>query len=221
MTGALRVRDVWYLHGFASSPMSTKAGYFAERLRAYDVAWHCPDFNAPDFETLTMSRMLEQLERDMATRASSDVTVIGSSLGGALAVLAAARLPRIDRLALLAPALMFAKAGHPLLTPERVERWRRERTMDFFHYGAGDMRQLKYDFFEDAQRYSPFDVVFAQPTLIFQGMRDQSVDYTTVERFAATRPHVTLSLLDDDHALTASLPRLWTDLRSFLELDQE
>ena len=53
----------------------------------------------------------------------------------------------------------------------------------------------------------PFDALIPQPTLIFQGLRDASVDYRTVEEFARTRPNVTLSLLDDDHQLMASLPR--------------
>jgi hypothetical protein len=44
------------------------------------------------------------------------------------------------------------------------------------------------------------------------------VDHGTVERFARTRPNVTLSLLDDDHQLTASLPRIWNDVEAFLGL---
>ena len=59
---------------------------------------------------------------------------------------------------------------------------------------------------------------FSQRILIFQGLRDQSVDYRAVEQFARTRPNVTLSLLDDDHQLAASLPRLWRDVEAFLEL---
>ena len=51
--------------------------------------------------------------------------------------------------------------------------------------------------------YDAFAAQFAQPTLIFQGRRDASVDYRTVERFASGRPNVTLSLLDDDHSLVA------------------
>jgi hypothetical protein len=52
--------------------------------------------------------------------------------------------------------------------------------------------------------------------LIFQGTRDSLVDSKDVERFAATRPNVTLSLLDDDHQLVASLPRIWNDVAPFL-----
>jgi hypothetical protein len=42
------------------------------------------------------------------------------------------------------------------------------------------------------------------------------VDYRTVEQFARSRPNVTLSLLDDDHQLIASLPRMWNDMQPFL-----
>ena len=67
-------------------------------------------------------------------------------------------------------------------------------------------------------RYDAFEASVSQPTLIFQGVRDHSVDYRTVELFARTRPNVTLALLDDDHQLVASLSRIWNDLEGFLEL---
>ena len=41
-----------------------------------------------------------------------------------------------------------------------------------------------------------------------------------VEKFAETRPNVTLSLLDDDHQLVASLPRMWNDMAPFLGLTE-
>ena len=73
-------------------------------------------------------------------------------------------------------------------------------------------------FYEDSLRYDAFNAVVPQPTLIFQGLRDASVDHRTVEQFANARPNVTLSLLDDDHQLIASLPRMWNDIQPFLGL---
>ena len=78
---------------------------------------------------------------------------------------------------------------------------------------------LNFAFYEDSFRYNPFDATFSQPTLVFQGLHDTSVDPRTVEAFARERPNVTLSLLDDDHQLTASLPRIWDDIAAFLEVD--
>jgi len=208
----------FYLHGFASSPQSTKAGYFAERLAEHGVAFRCPDFNAPDFASLTLTRMVEQLAAEIA-RTDDRVTLIGSSLGGTLAILAAARpLLRIDRVVLLAPAVMFAKAGHHLLPPERIEEWRVRGALPFFHYAYEEERLLGYRFYEDSLAHDAFEARFAQPTLIFQGLGDASVDHRTVEAFARTRPNVTLSLLDDDHQLVASLPRIWDGISDFMEL---
>ena len=210
---------LFYLHGFASSDKSTKAAYFAERLRARGVAVECPDFNQPEFRTLTMTRMLDRLAASVHAVDSGPVTLMGSSLGGTLAILAASTLgSRVGRLVLLAPAVMFAKPGHHLLPPERVEEWRRLGSLPFFHYGANEERPLDYAFYEDSLRYDAFNATFAQPTLVFQGWRDASVDPRTVEHFARTRPNVTLSLLDDDHQLVASLPRIWADVEPFLGL---
>jgi len=209
---------VVYLHGFASSAQSTKASFFRERLQARGVPVAVPDFNQPDFATLTMTRMLDQLGREIAAD-DDGVALMGSSLGGTLAVLAAAQFgARVDRLVLMAPAVMFAKPGHHLLPPERIDEWRRRGALPFFHYGINAERPLNYAFYEDTLKYDPFSAAFSQPTLIFQGLRDRSVDYHTVEQFARPRPNVTLSLVDDDHQLIASLPRMWNDVEAFLGL---
>jgi pimeloyl-ACP methyl ester carboxylesterase len=208
---------VIYLHGFASSAKSSKAAYFAERFGGHGAAFRCPDLNAPDFRTMTMTRMLDRLSREVEALGPASVTLLGSSLGGALAILGAAGLGgRVERLVLLAPAVMFAKPGHHLLPPERLDEWRRVGALPFFHYAYGEERLLDYAFYEDTLRYDPFESSFSQPALVFQGLRDASVDYRTVERFARTRPNITLSLLDDDHQLIASLPRIWTDVEAFM-----
>ena len=214
-----RSRPVFFLHGFASSSRSTKAAYFRQKLAPLGVTFQCPDLNEPDFSTLTMTRMLQQLEDELGKAPGVPAALIGSSLGGTLAILASARFAeRIDRLVLLAPAVMFAKPGDHMLPPERIEEWRRAGSFPFFHYAYGEERPLGFAFYEDSLNYDAFNTPIVQPTLVFQGMRDTSVDYRTVEQFAKARANVTLSLLDDDHQLTASLPRIWNDVAPILEL---
>lgn len=212
------VSPVIYLHGFASSPESTKARYLGARLREHGQTFACPDLNAPDFATMTMSRMLDQLSRLIREQAVP-VTLIGSSLGGTLSILAAARLgAQVARLVLLAPAVMFARSGHHLLPPGRIDEWRRVGALPFFHHAFNEERLLNYAFYDDSLRYDAFGAPFTQPALIVQGLRDTVVDPRTVEQFARDRRNVTLSLLDDDHQLGASLPRIWDDIASFLGL---
>ena len=209
---------IFYLHGFASSAQSTKARFFADRFREHGVALRCPDFNEPDFARLTMTRMLDQLDEELKT-ASEPATLIGSSLGGTLAILAAARFAaRVDRLVLFAPAVTSGKAGQHFLPPDRLAEWRRKGAVPFFHYGYGAERPLNYTFYEDSLRYDAFATHFSQPALVFQGLRDVAVDPRSVELFARDRPNVVLALLDDDHQLIASLPHTWSDLQRFLGL---
>jgi pimeloyl-ACP methyl ester carboxylesterase len=210
--------NVFYLHGFVSSPRSTKVQYFTETLARLGIEVRCPDFNEPDFRSMTMTRMIEQLGAEL-TRAAGLSTLIGSSLGGTLAILAASRFaPSIEKLVLLAPAVMFGDPDHHLLPRERIALWRQHGEYDFFHYGHGETRSLSYAFYEDSLKYDAFGTLFSQPTLIFQGRHDALVDATNVERFAATRPNVTLTMLDDDHQLIASLPRIWSEVQPFLGL---
>jgi pimeloyl-ACP methyl ester carboxylesterase len=212
--------NAFYLHGFASSAQSTKAAYFGDRFREHGIALRCPDFNQPDFATLTLTRMIDRLGSELARFESPHATIIGSSLGATVAILAAARFgPAIDRLVLLAPAVMFAKPGHHLLPPERIDEWQRRGALPFFHYADNEERLLNYSFYEDSLSHDAFHAAVAQPMLIFQGLRDASVDHRTVEAFAASRPNATLSLLDDDHQLIASLPRMWEGIADFLDLN--
>jgi pimeloyl-ACP methyl ester carboxylesterase len=210
---------VFYLHGFASSAQSRKAAYLAERLRAHDVELRCPDFNEPDFTTLTTTRMLERMAAEIAATGRGPVVLIGSSLGGAVAIHTAARLAdRVDRVVLLAPAVIFPKDADNVLGADRVAQWRRTGTLDVFHHGDGVTRPLDYAFYEDSLQYDAMAAAVTQPTLIFQGLRDEAVDPRVVQQYAAARPHMHLTLLDDDHQLIASLPRIWSDMTVFLGL---
>ena len=214
---------VFYLHGFVSSPKSTKVQYFTERLAARGIPVRCPDFNEPEFRTMTMTRMLDQLDAELSAATSSPgpAALIGSSLGGTLAILAAARFgARVGRLVLLAPAVMFGDPDHHLLSGAELARWKERGEYEFLHYGHDNgptMRlPLSYAFYEDSLKYDTFGTLFPQPTLIVQGTRDALVNPQDVERFAATRANVTLSLLDDDHQLISSLPRIWKDVEPFV-----
>lgn len=210
---------VFYLHGFASSARSKKGAYLNERFAAHGIAIRCPDFNEPDFSTLTMTRMLAQVAQEIETLSSQPIVLVGSSLGAVVAIHTAARMPdRIDRVVLLAPAVMFPRDAHRVLGEGAVARWQTSGVLDVFHFGYGEKRSLNYAFYEDSLQYDVASADILQPTRIFQGRRDESVLYRDVERYAASRPRSTLTLLDDDHQLMASLPRIWSDMVEFLEL---
>ena len=84
-----------YLHGFASSPQSSKARFFAAKFEALGVPFTAPELDEGNFEGLTISGQLKVIERAIA---GDRVVLMGSSLGGYLAALYAARSVQVDRI---------------------------------------------------------------------------------------------------------------------------
>ncbi len=207
-----------YLHGFASGSASSKATYLGRRLRERGIELQAPDLNLPDFSTLTVTRMLNQT-RVLLEASTSSQTVIGSSLGGFVAVNAAVQNPdRIKRLVLMAPALDFGSHRMAKLGSIGLDEWKASGQLPVFHYAYGRMVPVHYELYADAQRYDALNADVRMPILIFQGRRDDAVDPETVEAWASRRPNVELHMLDDDHQLTHNLPYIWETLVAFLGL---
>ena len=212
-------QHVVYLHGFASSASSSKATFFARKLAENGIALHTPDLNEPDFGSLTITRMLQQVKALVESLPPGPVTVIGSSLGAFVAVLAAGRqAARITRLVLLAPAVDFSGNRLRDLGDRGIEQWRTTNQLNVFHYGYGRMMPVHFDLYTDAAGYDAFNAKVDVPVLIFQGSRDEAVNPESVRRWAAARPNATLHLLDDAHQLLSSLDFIWRETAAFLDL---
>lgn len=213
---------VLYLHGFASSARSTKAQFFARKFASVGVPLLAPDLNAPDFGTLTVTRMLDQVGEVLAQGTPGPVVLMGSSLGAFVAWHAAARLPAVlpdhplTHVVLLAPAFAFGRNREDDLGPGVADAWERTGTRELFHYGDNAPRQLHYDFYRDAMAYPAASAHVAHPTLVFQGTRDDVVKAESVRAFCEGRSNVTLRLLDDGHQLMAHLDQMWSETRAFV-----
>lgn len=194
-----------YLHGFTSSPCSHKAQYFRRRLAECGVALEIPALDGSDFEHLTISGQLAVIER---TAAGRPLTLIGSSMGGYLAALYAARHPEVERLVLMAPAFGFLRRWG------QDEDWRRTGFLDVYHYGDKRRRRLSYGLIEDAALYEDYPAI-AQPALIFHGSHDDAVPVEASREFARGKPNVRLEVMDSDHELHDVLDKMWDETRLF------
>ncbi len=205
--------SILYLHGFASSPQSRKALFFSEKLRASGFPVEIPDLAQSDFEHLTLSRQLKFIEGIVGGR---DVILIGSSLGGYLASLYAARHAEAKKLVLLAPAFGFRELWIASLGPERLAEWKARGVLNVFHYGAGRELPLAYDFLEDSRDLDPFPLV-RQPVLIFHGTRDAVVPLEQSLAFVRLNPQAKLVRFEESgHELTDVLDQMWSAAESFL-----
>jgi pimeloyl-ACP methyl ester carboxylesterase len=201
-----------YLHGFASSPQSGKAQFFAGKFRELGVPFTAPQLDEGNFEGLTISGQLRVVEKAVG---GEPVVLMGSSLGGYIAALYAARSVQVDKLVLLAPAFHFPTRWRARYSAEDLELWRKRGTIPFFHYGFKEERGLGFQIVEDAPKYED-EPAFRQPALVLHGLRDEVVPAELSKGFAEGHTNVTLRLLDSGHELTDVLDQLWTETAAFL-----
>jgi len=203
---------ILYLHGFASGPSSSKARYFREHLERAGYSVAVPDLADGDFEHLTLSGQLAVIERHAGAR---PVHLIGSSMGGYLAALYAARHPEVSRLVLMAPAFGFLRRWQERLGPAAMEEWRHTGTIEVFHYGADHECPLSYRLIEDAAQYDD-QPDFRQPALIFHGSADDVVPSDYSREFARQHTNTRLEILDSGHDLLNVLDTMAPETLAFL-----
>jgi pimeloyl-ACP methyl ester carboxylesterase len=201
-----------YLHGFASSPASSKARYFAVRFAERGVTLEVPALDGGDFEHLTISGQLALMERLLKGRAA---VLLGSSLGGYLAALYAARHAEVERVVLMAPAFEFGKRFGALVGEASLQGWKARGTLPVYHYGMERQVALGYGLYEDAQQYEAFPDV-RQPALILHGVKDEVVPVQLSRQFCDGRPEAKLREFDSGHELTDVVGELWMATETFL-----
>jgi pimeloyl-ACP methyl ester carboxylesterase len=205
-------RRVIYLHGFASSPQSRKARFFAEKLGTEGFAVEIPDLAAGDFQHLTISGQLRLVERLLR---KGPAILIGSSLGGYLAALSAARHPAVEKAIMLAPAFGFYDLWRAEIGEEKLQTWRENGAIPIFHYGEDKEMPLAFDLMEDAAAYEGFPDV-RQPALIFHGVDDPLVPVAQSRSYAAARANIHLVEFRSGHELTDVLDDMWLEAKGFL-----
>jgi pimeloyl-ACP methyl ester carboxylesterase len=204
---------VW-LGGFHSDMTGTKAQVLADQAQATGGGYVRFDYfghgeSDGDFEAGTISRWREDALAVIDQLTDGPLVLVGSSMGGWLACLAAiARPDRVKALVLVAPAPDFTEK---LMTPElsdearaaiaRDGRWL--RPSDYDDGGYAITREL----LEDGARWSilPGPVPIDVPVRVLQGGADPDVPWTHALELAngLTSDDVVFTLVKDgDHRLS-------------------
>lgn len=205
----------FYLHGFASSPRSTKARQLRDRFQSLHLSLEIPDFNQNDFQHLTLTRQIEQVK---ILFSEEPVTLIGSSFGGLTAAWIAQQCEQVDRIVLLAPAFNYLNHWLPTFAPSQLEKWRSGEPMMIYHYGTGGSLPLNYDIILDLERYDKNELQKPIPTLIVHGIRDETIPVEQSRSYTRARSWVELIELDSDHSLVDQEESIWQAIRDFCNL---
>ncbi|WP_321471744.1 YqiA/YcfP family alpha/beta fold hydrolase [uncultured Paludibaculum sp.] len=208
------MNPILYLHGFASSPNSRKAVVFQERFAARGLTLLVPDLAEGGFRNLTITGQLEIIERAAQGR---PVSIIGSSMGGYLAALYAARHAEVEKTVLLAPAFGFGRLWSDKLGAEAVENWRGTGVIQTMNYAEGGMAELGWQLMEDALRYED-EPALMQPCLIYHGVHDDVVPVGVSRTFVRTRTCAELREVDSDHELANVVDEIFDGIVLFLGL---
>jgi pimeloyl-ACP methyl ester carboxylesterase len=217
-----------YLHGFGSDQSGEKATWFRARALAAGLAFGSLDFRGHgesdgELGATTLARNLADIARvrsHLDNQGWPRVVLIGSSMGGATALLHAAERPAdVVACLLIAPAVGLTRELEKLAQSERLDVWRRDGAMRF-HTQAVEA-DLDWAFAEDlsTRDFRAVARALATPTLVLQGRNDRSVDYRDVLDFVAATPPGTTDLVlygDGDHRLTDRMDELWARMLDFL-----
>lgn len=207
-----------YLHGFASSPQSYKGMVLARAFARHGATLELPDLNRPSFARLTMTDMLDALDRmDAEADGEQEWRLVGSSLGGYLAALwAQYNGLRVDRLVLLCPGFGLQDRWDALVGAGGLPRWRAEGEREFPD-AEGRSVGVHFELVEDLEMYPRVPEVPC-PTLILHGTADAVVPVQQSRDYARQRPHVRLVELDDGHELRDSIFRVEKEILSFFKI---
>ncbi|MEL7545778.1 MAG: alpha/beta hydrolase [Pseudomonadota bacterium] len=210
--GRTGVTFVW-LSGFKSDMSGTKvtlledwAKNVGESFLAFDYSGH--GLSDGRFEDGTISEWRDDVIDIISGLTDGPLVLVGSSMGGWMALLAANELKnRVRALVLIAPAPDFTQkliwAGMKPDAREEVER--EGRTL--FPSDYGDPYPISKALIDDGESWSVLDepITFDGPVRILQGMNDEDVPWQHAFRLikAITSEDVIFQLIKDgDHRLS-------------------
>jgi pimeloyl-ACP methyl ester carboxylesterase len=166
-------------HGMESDKESEKLVFLSRELARTGIPTLRFDFayageSSGSFEEITYSGGVEDLKAAycfLLGRQARKIAILGSSMGGTVALLFAAQEPTVAALVTVAAPIHPKKITEKLLTPEQMCQWR-EQGYTYYHGQRINVSLLddleRIDILKSASR-------IACPVLIIHGERDETV----------------------------------------------
>jgi hypothetical protein len=213
--------EVFYLHGFASSPESEKAKYFKNRFQILGIDLIIPDLNVPSFEEINFQAIVDFMNNTINASLTKNLILIGSSLGALVALAIAEKNRNVQKLVLLAPAVHFQDRLPEIIGEENFKKWRIEGSIPIYHHQLKKEVPVHFEFIESLKEFDITRLNINIPVQIFHGAFDEIIPFEKVEIFAKSLPKCEFHLLETNHQMLNKLDWMWRDIYRFLEIEKE
>jgi len=210
------LKNLIYLHGFASNDKAFKAIFLKNKLADYhEVSFHIPNFNTDiqDFKYKTISGMIGRLRQYILSKEIDNPYLIASSLSGIVALNYFTRFSSVEGLLLLAPMTRFLR----LFSKAEEKAWK-DNGKTLVDTAFAKNVELCYQFVKDGENYLKW---LAPPmnTMIIHGKNDEVVAIGESQAYAREFD-VGLLELNSNHSLADkdSLSAIWQETILLLDL---
>ena len=206
-----------YLHGFASSPSSKKAVVFKNIFKEIGFSLVVPDLEKGNFENVNLTFQMNILFNLLDKYQDEEVCLVGSSMGGYLAAIAAQKRTNVKAIYLMAPGFNFMDRWMKKLGLGREDETSWISMIPVFHYRYGVTKLISTRIFKDAKNWSNLKLDREIPIRIVHGIHDEVVSVNESRNFIVDRPWASLKELDADHGLLSHVDWIVTDSIKFFK----
>lgn len=206
-----------YLHGFASSPDSSKSKFLESKLSDTGVKFYSPRCNTPDFGHQLVSRNIKMLDNLISGLTDTEIILAGSSLGGLTASIWAQLNPlRCTGLFLICPAFDLTHYFSILIGEKYMKVWQANGFLPLPDDQGKDI-PVHWEFISDLNNL-PQRPAISLPCTIIHGTSDSTIPIDSSRRCAIEFPHIKLIETGDEHSMSSSYDIIWNELHNFLAL---
>lgn len=169
-----------FIHGFKSHCDGIKSRELSINAQRHGYEWLRFDQrglgrSTGTFQEFTLSRALEDIDHVLNEIKASDIILVGSSLGGLLALHTAAQQPqRIKGLVLIAPALRFAeRLFDEVYSSKLIKGWESRGYCWFPDLYEGGCFRMNYSFYKDSIMWQATPTRLHCPVCVIHGTEDE------------------------------------------------
>lgn len=210
--------SIIYLHGFSSGPQSRKAVLFRKEFSRHGINLLIPDLEGGDFRNLTISNQINIIRKVIYQNPSSKYGIIGSSMGGYLALLTAELQPLVSSLFLMCPGINFVKRWEKRLNKEYPYNLRNLSLIQVLNFRYNKVMDLGTEIFTDARFWEEVRLGRQISSRLVHGILDDVVPIEESRKYVASNSRAELVELKSDHGLLSHANWIAKDAVRFFKL---